>query len=385
MAAAKLEMSASFKEVSQALAAAKLGMSASFQVQLQAAVTPILEKHARDDNLVGELEQKMDRELAMLETKLSAGGGTGGGRWCTHDPRMRGATKFAGDKEEVKVFTDWKRAANNYLDKFSPKLSALLRRCERARWPLADPSAGLSEDEVFQVGVAECGMDKDTQKEEVEKALYSFLTEHLTDTAAEIVEPGGANAFEMWRLLHEFYEPITDATVGTVYAAVCAMAGKKAKDTATAYALLLEFDKRLARLTKVGGKITIEVKASILYNMLDDSAQKAARDTGITGDYERLRLRIIRDGCEHREKAALKAGNIDGMEERTCENSDLHNAPEGGLDAFGRKINPDIVCYICKEKGHPSFMCPKNQGGGKAAWGEKGGSQCSTPKAPEKG
>ena len=86
------------------------------------------------------------------------------------------------------------------------------------------------------------------------------------------------------------------------------MAGRKAKGPAELHALIREFERRVTRLVEAGGSIHDAAKASTIYNMMDDSAPKAARTQGYTGNYERLRITAVREGCEAREQAQNKRG-----------------------------------------------------------------------------
>ena len=276
-------------------------------------------------------------------------------KWDIRDPKMRGTSKFAGDKkEDVKVFTQWRKAAYLYLDKFMPKVSSILKELRR------DKADVLGYDTIRDSIHTE-GHPSTLEFEYVNESLYHFLSEHLTDTAADLVEPCGENGFEVWRILHEFYEPLTDATSGTVYAQVYALAGKKAKNASELYSLLRLLEARIKKLKDIGGKIEETAKASILYNMMDDTTARATRDSSKTGDFEWMRVKIIREGCELRERSMLSKAtpmDLDAMKEKEQE---AEKNPEEQINAV---INPNIVCFICKEKGHPARLCPHNDGNG---------------------
>ncbi len=276
-------------------------------------------------------------------------------KWDIRDPKMRGTSKFAGDKkEDVKVFTQWRKAAYLYLDKFMPKVSSILKELRR------DKADVLGYDTIRDSIHTE-GHPSTLEFEYVNESLYHFLSEHLTDTAADLVEPCGENGFEVWRILHEFYEPLTDATSGTVYAQVYALAGKKAKNASELYSLLRLLEARIKKLKDIGGKIEETAKASILYNMVDDTTARATRDSSKTGDFEWMRVKIIREGCELRERSMLSKAtpmDLDAMKEKEQE---AEKNPEEQINAV---INPNIVCFICKEKGHPARLCPHNDGNG---------------------
>ena len=200
--------------------------------------------------------EELERKAEEWGSRQSYAGDPGSGnktKWDMNDPKMRGTDKFAGDKkQDVKVFKDWKKKALIYVDKFFPALSKVLKKCERAEWPLPDPAKGLHTAEaVFYEHASECGMSTNITMEEINQAVHGFLNEHLTDDAADVVEEAGPDCFKMWRLLHEYYEPQTVATVGTMHAAVSMMAGRKAKNAAECYELLLEFDRRHKKLINV--------------------------------------------------------------------------------------------------------------------------------------
>ncbi len=293
-----------------------------------------------------------EQEIIKLRQELQQDQRRGGShRWDIKDPKARGTVKFAGNqKDDVKVFTQWRKHAVIYLEKFIPGLGKFLEELVVQK-----------KIDEYTIPNMVAKYDFEMNFDELEDALHYFLFEHLTDAAADLVESCGTDGFAMWRAINGYYEPSSHATHANIHAAVYEMSRRKAKTAAEMHGLLREFEKRLQKLTQVGGTISDIAKASIIYNMMDDVTQKTICDAGKNDDFDFMRLKIIREGSESREKAILKHSKAVPMELDALGQADEAGADGGDLNVV---INPNITCFICKEKGHIARQCPHNDGKG---------------------
>ena len=199
--------------------------------------------------------------------------------------------------------------------------------------------------------------------EDVKDILHYFLFEHLQDAAADLVESCGTDGVEMWKMINSYYEPASHATHANIHAQVYEMSRRKAKNSAEMHGLLRELEKRLTRLSSINGTIQPEAKASILYNMLDDATQKIVCDANKNGDWDYMRQKVIREGSEFRERAILKHSKTVPMDLDALGRADQDQSePGAGGGEVNAVHNPNIICYLCKEKGHIARNCPHNTG-----------------------
>ncbi len=81
----------------------------------------------------------------------------------------------------------------------------------------------------------------------------------------------------------------------------------------------------------------------------------------------------VREGCEAREKKisanSPRPMDVDAMNEVDVVSPP--SSPEGSVDAVH---NPNITCYLCREKGHIARNCPHQADKGKGKGGKSGGS-----------
>ena len=291
--------------------------------------------------------QKLER--AYIGTRS---GGSGNG-WNIKDPKSRGTIRFLGDqKDDVKVFTTWRKHAIIYLEKFVPNIGKWLMEI------IGPKAKEEGYDEVSSLtwyGI--------TGYEEVKDTLHYFLFEHLQDAAADLVESCGTNGVEMWKMICSYYEPASMATHANIHAQVYEMSRRKAKNSAEMHGLLRELERRLTKLSSIDGKIQPEAKASILYNMLDDATQKIVCDANMNGNWDYMRQKVIREGSEFRERAILKHSKTVPMDLDALGRADQDQVePGAGGGEVNVVHNPNIICYLCKEKGHIARNCPHNTG-----------------------
>ena len=294
-------------------------------------------------NRMVELEKKIEKKPEKSEH-----------RWNIKDPKARGTVKFSGDKkDDVRAFTQWRKHAVIYLEKVVPNLGKFLTAYTAAK-------AG----EVFDVAQELFNLDIDLNYAELDDIMHYFLFEHLTDSAADLVESCGDKGFAMWKMINQYYEPQSQSTHANIHAAVYEMARKKAKTPGEMHGLLREFEKRLVKLEQIKGTISDIAKASIVYNMMDDATQKTICDGGHNDDFEYMRLKIIREGCESRERSIVKNNKATPMEIDSLEGRDVPDPflCEPTIGEVNAVTNPNIVCFICKEKGHIARQCPHNEG-----------------------
>ena len=276
-----------------------------------------------------------------------------GPKWNIKDPKARGTVKFAGEqKDDVRVFTQWRKHAVIYLEKFIPRMGKFLEEMN-----------ALTVMEGIEVSNIIAKNRIDVEFDVIQDTLHYFLFEHLTDSAADLVESCGLDGCGMWRMINSYYEPILHSTHANVHAAVYEMSRRKAKTPAEMHGLLRELEKRLVKLKQIDGDISDIAKASIVYNMMDDVTQKNVCDAGKNADFDYMRLKIIREGCESREKAILKHTkavpmDLDSLKPAEGEGGDCQ--PCGA--EVNAVTNPNIVCFVCKEKGHIARNCPHNDG-----------------------
>ena len=294
-------------------------------------------------NRMVELEKKIEKKPEKSEH-----------RWNIKDPKARGTVKFSGDKkDDVRAFTQWRKHAVIYLEKFVPNLGKFLTAYTAAKTG-----------EVFDVAQELFNLDIDLNYAELDDIMHYFLFEHLTDSAADLVESCGDKGFAMWKMINQYYEPQSQSTHANIHAAVYEMARKKAKTPGEMHGLLREFEKRLVKLEQIKGTISDIAKASIVYNMMDDATQKTICDGGHNDDFEYMRLKIIREGCESRERSIVKNNKATPMEIDSLEGRDVPDPflCEPTIGEVNAVTNPNIVCFICKEKGHIARQCPHNEG-----------------------
>ncbi len=294
-------------------------------------------------NRMVELEKKIEKKPEKSEH-----------RWNIKDPKARGTVKFSGDKkDDVRAFTQWRKHAVIYLEKFVPNLGKFLTAYTAAKTG-----------EVFDVAQELFNLDIDLNYAELDDIMHYFLFEHLTDSAADLVESCGDKGFAMWKMINQYYEPQSQSTHANIHAAVYEMARKKAKIPGEMHGLLREFEKRLVKLEQIKGTISDIAKASIVYNMMDDATQKTICDGGHNDDFEYMRLKIIREGCESRERSIVKNNKATPMEIDSLEGRDVPDPflCEPTIGEVNAVTNPNIVCFICKEKGHIARQCPHNEG-----------------------
>ena len=141
-------------------------------------------------------------------------------RWNIKDPKSRGTVKFSGDKkDDVRAFTQWRKHAVIYLEKFVPGFGKFLAAYTAAKTG-----------EVFDIQQALFDADIDYNYAELDDILHYFLFEHLTDSAADLVESCGEKGFDMWKMINQYYEPQSQSTHANIHAAVYEMARKKGED-----------------------------------------------------------------------------------------------------------------------------------------------------------
>ncbi len=298
-------------------------------------------------------EPLMTRIHQCEQEILRARGYTAGPKWNIKDPKARGTVKFGGEqKDDVKVFVQWRKHAVIYLEKFVPHFGKFL----------SEMTALATMDEV-EISNIIAKNDLPLTFEEIQDTLHYFLFEHLTDAAADLVESCGLDGCDMWRTINAYYEPTSHSTHANIHAAVYEMSRRKAKTPGEMHGLFRELEKRLQKLKQIDGDITEIAKASIVYNMMDDATQKLVCDAGKNADFEFMRKKIIREGSEAREKTILKHAKTVPMELDSLEAAD-EDVPECrpcGAE-INAVVNPNIVCFVCKEKGHIARNCPHNDG-----------------------
>ena len=107
--------------------------------------------------------------------------------WNIKDPKQRGTTKFAGDKKEnVRNFTTWRKSALIYMEKFKPGITAFLN--EQARLNEGDDDF-VGED--VELVLKKYNFTNEETLSNIQDFVHYFLFEHLTDTAAEVIEGEG--------------------------------------------------------------------------------------------------------------------------------------------------------------------------------------------------
>ena len=237
----------------------------------------------------------------------------------------------------------------------------------------------------------------------VTSEFFTFIKKYLTGKGKKAFCASNHEGFEGYRRLVAEIDPINSATKAGMMESLTGMIGhEQCKSLKETKSELLDMELVVKQYReRLHEKPDIALLASVLSNILDFKTKDKFTDLRILHDYESMKQKILESATEANVGATMRSNKMDvGSVSQTnpvptyqmnasdssqasvksdapSPKSQNSSAEESINYAEGEKKppNPNIICFTCGQKGHPSFMCPKGAAKGKG--GQKGYQQNS--------
>ena len=316
---------------------------------------------------------KYQQDIAMMNAKIESssgsGGGGGGRRGPTLiDPKFIQINSYDGEGKARHEFDTWREGFENFVTTIFPDIKKVFKELRHV--------SDEVDEGAFRLACSKAGVNPNMLDWSYEKANFElniFLKLKLKGDALKLIR-GTDDGFEVYHLLNSEYDKSTISTQSILSAELLKHVSGPSKTLKELKKKLIDLYGYIKFFTKKCGKeLDSTLIGSILTNMLDLQTKREfmqeTKNTGteILGDYKKMRSRILELTAEMTtdpmDIGSLEKGDKESEEEKptapeTPALSPL--APQSGPTSR-RPPNPDIECWVCGQKGHPSFLCPKNK------------------------
>lgn len=323
----------------------------------------------RINNVLGEADQcvkNLNSRLAAVETKAidKVRGGL-------IDPKYIVVDKY--DGKNTAAFGDWRDNVERLVNAIYPGLNKVMRKIRQDKTKITRMRIEQVKEEVEADGT-NLRWDIGQANEELGVYIISKLSDKPKLTAESAKLAGG---LEMYRLLHQRYDRISEDTEALLSAAITKLGANQASNLHDLRDKLTILEKTVEQYSeKMGHEPPESLLGSVLTTILDAQTRREFVNIGgIIGKYERMKEKIGELASDSHGPKAMDIGAVDPAEIPSIANPDMGCQPcQPCLGEVENARFRDMVCWHCNQKGHPSYLCPQKQGkdGGKQG---KGGAQ----------
>ena len=296
-------------------------------------------------------ETTIKSELAKMKVSMQeanaandAGGGTkfsSGSSRSIIDPKTMKLDSFSGDKKDRREFTKWRGNLETHAEQFYPQIKEILKEARRAETEI---DSDVLDQLIAKAGIQSYDLKWDSDKVDRELATFiEFKTSGDAQSVSETTELGG---FEMYRLLHIEFDPVTANTRGALTTNIVSMMRRTAKNPKELKSLIRELDMRVKGYKeKLGVSPDPALVESVLTGLLDEGTTKILIQKGVYGNYIETRKILSTLQVELR-----GFGGTDAMDIGLCRefDDDVDNSkPKLSLVKSYSKACTDPACGGC--------------------------------------
>ena len=290
------------------------------------------------------------------------------------DPKIIQIGTYDGEGKSRSEFSTWRDTLENFLQTIFPLIKKVMIK-------MRHESDDIDETK-FESVLEAANLNPRALSWDYEKAQFElgvFLKIKLKGEALKAVRHTD-NGLEMYRLLHLEYDKQSASTQGILSADLLKFVSGPARNLKDLKKKLVEFHAQIQEYEKkIDKPPDMGLCGSILTNMLDLTtkreflAETKHTSVEIIGDYKKMRSRILELTAEL-VNDPMDIGALDnakGVDNTKNEDPKPEGAEGPALAPFvaqngtgqaqGKRINPDLDCWNCGKKGHPSFLCPEPQ------------------------
>ena len=323
----------------------------------------------RVNNVLAEADQcvkNLNGGLASVEQKSDK---PGGNKSSLIDPKHVTVKDF--DGKNVALFGEWRDTVERLVNAIFPGLKSVMKKISQARTKITEGRFLEVKYDLENEGI-KITWDYHVVNDELGVYLLGKTTDKPKLTADGAKLAGG---FEMWRLLHQRYDRVSEETAALMTAAITKLGAHQASN-------LQDLRGKLATLERVVEnyvtKLQVEPDAvllgSVLTTILDPQTRREFVNIGgILSKYDRIKEKIGELASDCSGPKAMDIGEFapanPGWGPEPTNEPTLECRPCQALDEAQRRINENIICWTCNQKGHPSYLCPHRNTKGQDAKG----------------